>query len=103
MNLLLLGYTDDISQNTALFQIVTLDRLIYLELIMIIMQNESWDHHVSTTSPSMWSDIICKQCVYEHTCIIFITTHSKAMYALYLCIVLKAQWDYMLIKPTIIK
>ena len=41
MNLLLLGYTDDISQNTALFQIVTLDRLIYLELIMIIMQNES--------------------------------------------------------------
>ena len=52
--------------NTALFQVVTLDELICVDLIMIVKQSESWDHHVSTTSPSMWSDIICKQSVDEY-------------------------------------
>ena len=70
----LLYYTDDISQNTALFQIVTLDELMCVELIMIIKQSISWDHHISTTP--LWMEVILYASnMLMNTCIISIT-HS---------------------------
>ena len=70
----LLYYTDDISQNTAWFQIVTPEELMCVELIMIIKQSISWDHHISTT-PLWMKVILYASNMLMNTCIISIT-HS---------------------------